>query len=83
MFTKILYGIAAVCLTVSFYRDRKKTRMALKKAWKSFENILPFILAILLLMGLILSVLDERTVSRPVSYTHLDVYKRQLVYLTI
>lgn len=64
MFTKILYGIAAVWLAVSFCKDRKKTRMALKKAWKSFENILPFILAILLLMGLILSVLDERTVSR-------------------
>lgn len=36
----------------------------LKKAWKSFENILPQFLAILLLIGFILAVLDEETISK-------------------
>lgn len=64
MFTKVLYGIAFVWLVVSFFRDKKKTRIALKKAWKSFENILPSVLAVLFLMGFALSLLDTQTVSK-------------------
>ncbi|MBS6396306.1 MAG: permease [Clostridiales bacterium] len=63
MFTKVLYGAAVIGLAVSFCRDRKKTKMALKKAWKSFERILPSILAVLLLIGMLLSVLDKDTIS--------------------
>ena len=63
MFTYILYGLAAVLLLVSFFKDRKKTKMALKKAWKAFENILPQFLAILLLIGIMLSVLSPETIS--------------------
>lgn len=64
MFTKVLYGTAFVWLLISFFKDRAKTKLALKKAWKSFENILPFILGVLLLIGMILSVLDAKTISR-------------------
>lgn len=64
MFAKILYLIALTGLLCSFFKDSAKTKAALKKAWKSFENILPFMLAILFLIGLILSVLDETTISR-------------------
>lgn len=64
MFTKILYGAAAAGLAVSFLKDRSKTRLALKKAWRSFERILPSVLAVLLLIGLILTLLDERTISK-------------------
>lgn len=39
MFTAILYGVAGTGLILSFFKDRKKTKMALKKAWKSFENM--------------------------------------------
>ena len=42
MFTYILYALAIIGLTVSFFKDRQKTKAALMKAWKSFENILPF-----------------------------------------
>lgn len=48
MFTAILYGVAGTGLIISFFKDRKKTKMALKKAWKSFENILPQFLSVLL-----------------------------------
>ncbi len=63
MFTIILYVLAAAGLTLSFFRDRKKTRAALIKAWKAFENILPQLLAILILIGLALSVLSPETIT--------------------
>ena len=50
MFTIILYALAFVLLTISFFKDKGKTKAALKKAWKAFENILPQFLAILLIM---------------------------------
>lgn len=63
MFTYILYITASVCLILSTIKSKKKTQMALKKAWKSFENILPQILAVLLLIGFMLSILDQQTIS--------------------
>lgn len=59
-----LYAVAAALLGLSFYKSRQKTKIALKKAWKSFENILPQFLSILVLIGIILAVLDEETISR-------------------
>lgn len=64
MFTIILYILAFVFLLVSFSKDRKKTKMALKKAWKSFENILPQFLAILIIIGIMLAVLSPDMISR-------------------
>ncbi len=64
MFTKILYGAAAIGIFTSFMKDKTKTKLALKKAWKSFENILPSVLTVLLLIGLILTLLDEQAISR-------------------
>ncbi len=55
--------LVGIWLGVSLSKDRSKTKTALKRAWKSFENILPSMLSILLLIGLILSVLDAETVS--------------------
>ena len=63
MFTFFLYSTALAWLGFSFYKDRGKAKAALKKAWKSFENILPSILSILLLIGLILTFLDAQTIS--------------------
>lgn len=64
MFTTILYVCAGTGLAVSAYKNKKKTKMALKKAWKSFENILPQFLAIILLIGMMLSILDAQTISK-------------------
>ena len=64
MFTKILYGAAAIGVFVSFMKDRSKTKLALKKAWKSFENILPSVLTVLLLIGFVLTLLDEQAISK-------------------
>ncbi|AHM58226.1 hypothetical protein EAL2_808p07230 (plasmid) [Peptoclostridium acidaminophilum DSM 3953] len=64
MITKIFYAMAIVLLAVSFAKDRKKTKMALKKAWKSFENILPQFLTIIIIIGIMLAVLSPATISR-------------------
>ena len=64
MFTIILYCVAGLALAISFAKDRKKTRAALKKAWKSFENIMPQLLSVLLIIGIMLTFLDEKTISR-------------------
>ena len=64
MFTFILYALATVLLALSFFRDRKKTKQALKKAWKAFENILPQFLAILLVIGMVLALLTPEQISR-------------------
>ncbi len=50
VFNLILYGLAGSLLTVSLVKDKQKTKKALKKAWKAFENIMPQFLAILLLI---------------------------------
>lgn len=64
MFTIILYILAMGLLLISFVRDKKKTREALKKAWKSFENILPQLLFILVIIGILLAVLSPSTISK-------------------
>ena len=63
MQTVLLYGLTAVLLSISFQKDRKKSKKALKKAWKSFENILPQLLGVILLVGIMMSFLDPDTIS--------------------
>lgn len=64
MLTILLYGAAAALLALSFLKSREKTKLALKNAWKSFENILPQFLAVLMIIGMLLAVLDAGTISR-------------------
>ena len=63
MFTYMLYLLAGTGLVVSFFKDRQKTARALKKAWKSFESILPQFLSILIIIGLALSILNPETIT--------------------
>jgi len=64
MFTYVLYGLAGTGLAISFFKDRNKTKMALKKAWMSFENILPQFLSILIIIGLALAILSPETITK-------------------
>ena len=60
----LLYAVTAVLLIVSFMKDRKKTKKALMKAWKSFENILPQFLVVIIFVGVLLTILDQETIVR-------------------
>ena len=64
MFTYILYALAITGLAISFFKDKQKTKAALMKAWKSFENILPQILTIFLVIGFALAIFPPETIRK-------------------
>ncbi|MFB0959154.1 MAG: permease [Clostridiaceae bacterium] len=64
MLNLALYLVTALLLVLSWTRDRKKTRMAIKKAWKSFENILPEFLVVILMVGILLALADPALISK-------------------
>jgi len=64
IFNGAIYFIAIIFLIISFIKSRQKTKKALIKAWKSFKNILPLLLGVILLIGLMLSILDTKLISR-------------------
>ncbi|MFI3213416.1 MAG: permease [Eubacteriales bacterium] len=64
MFTIFLYILAIGCLIISFIKSKQKTKKALLKAVKSFENILPQFLSIIIAIGIMLSVLDTQTITK-------------------
>lgn len=64
MFTKILYAVAITLVIVSAVKSKQKTEKALKKAWKSFEAMMPQLLAIIMIIGLTLSWLDPALISK-------------------
>ena len=59
----ILYTIAIILISISFIKDRNKTRDALLKSWKSFRNIIPDMLSIMLFVGLSLSILTPSLIA--------------------
>lgn len=58
-----LYVVTAVLLVVAFLKDPEKARMALNKAWKAFENMLPQILVVFLLVGFMMALLNPQIIS--------------------
>lgn len=64
-----LYGTVLLLTTLSFCKDRQKTRAALARSWKMFLNLLPDLLAIMLFVGVSLSVLTPATISSMIGET--------------
>ena len=63
LFTWMLYACCLLAVVLSWRKDRRKTKQALIKAWKAFENILPQFLGVLILIGIMLAVLKPETIS--------------------
>ena len=63
LFTYSLYGVTAVLLAISYVKDRNKTMLSLKRAWKMFINVLPQFISILFLAGLLLAAVSPETVQ--------------------
>ncbi len=61
--TTTFYVIAIVGLFLSFMKSKEKTKIALKKAWKAFENILPQFLSILVIIGVTFAILTPEQIS--------------------
>lgn len=62
-FTYSLYGVTAVLLAISYVKDRNKTMLSLKRAWKMFLNVLPQFISILFLAGLLLAAVSPETIQ--------------------
>lgn len=62
--TYILYGLCIVLTLVSFFKDKEKTKRALINGIKSFENIMPQFLSILVIIGIGLTILKPETISK-------------------
>lgn len=59
----IFYILCMVILIFSFLRDKNKTKTAIKNTIRSFESIMPQFLFIIIIVSIILSSLDPKTLS--------------------
>ena len=59
----ILYTIAIILTSISFIKNRDKTKNALLKSWNMFRNLIPSMLSIMLFVGLSLSILTPSFIS--------------------
>ncbi|MBC6975252.1 hypothetical protein H9I32_23665 [Bacillus sp. Xin] len=59
----LLYSLAIILISISFVKDRNKTKDALLKSWKMFRNLIPSMLSIMLFVGLSLSMLTPSFIS--------------------
>lgn len=62
--TILFYSIAILATGISFYKDRKKTKMALKKAYKSFMNLLPALIPMTLFVGIMLTIVSPEIIGK-------------------
>ncbi|MGM7682816.1 hypothetical protein ACSVDA_11750 [Cytobacillus sp. Hm23] len=59
----ILYVIAIILTSISYKKNKNKTKAALLKSWKMFRNIIPDVLSIMLFVGLSLTILTPSLIS--------------------
>lgn len=60
----VLYSLSGIFLTISLIKNQEKTKNALIKSWKMFINIFPDMLAIMLLVGIVLTVLTPPMIAK-------------------
>ena len=60
----ILYILAAAAMLVSIIKNVNKSKSALFKAWKMFIKLLPNVIAIMVFVGISLSVLTPDVISK-------------------
>ena len=59
-----LYLVTLILLFISYLKDKGRTKKALRKSWKSFENILPDFLVVILFVGLLMAFLNHDVISK-------------------
>lgn len=64
VFTYLFYGLAVVLLFISFVKDKSKSLLSIKRAWKMFIGVLPQFMAVLLLAGVALATLSPEIIRR-------------------
>jgi len=59
-----LYSLAAILLTVSFFKDRSKSKKALKAAFKMLKNMLPLLLVTLSIVSVVLFLFPDYVIAK-------------------
>lgn len=59
-----LYLGTIVLVLFSLCKDKRKTKIGLKKAWKAFENILPQFLGVITLVGIMMAIVNPEAISK-------------------
>lgn len=62
--TYILYGLTVILLVLSFMKDKKKTKMGIKKGVKSFLKLMPILIPTFMFIGILLAVVTPEFISR-------------------
>lgn len=63
MISIVLYSVAGALLLLSLIKDKSKTKKSMKVALKSFAKLLPTVLAMMLFIGITLSVINQNVIS--------------------
>ncbi len=61
--TYILYALSLTLLTVSFFKDRTKTKKAIKKGWMSFKKIMIILVPLFMFVGILLSLITPEQIK--------------------
>lgn len=64
MTSVVLYGLCILLTVLSFFKDKERTKKAYLEASKSFENIMPQFLCIVLIISIMLAILDPVSISK-------------------
>lgn len=59
----IYLSLAITLLVISFFKDRQKTRLALKASAKTFSSLFPLLLFVFVLMGLSQAYVSRETIA--------------------
>lgn len=62
--TIIFYSIAILATLLSWLKDQKKTKAALKKAYNSFMNLLPALIPMTLFVGIMLTLVSPEVIGK-------------------
>lgn len=60
----IFYSISFILVLISFFNDKLKTKKALIKAYNSFMNLLPSLIAMVLFVGFLLTFISTNFISK-------------------
>ena len=64
MITYILYGLCIILTLISFLKDKEKTKKAVINGLKTFENIMPQFLSIVIIIAITLAILKPEIISK-------------------
>lgn len=58
------YSTALILLAISWFSDKRKTKMALKKAYMSLMKLMPAIIPMILFVGVIMTIVSPEVISQ-------------------